>query len=283
MIRKCYIIFRDFARQMKEKNISSFSASTAFFFFISLVPMLILVCTIIPYTPLTEENLIKAITDIMPESVDGLVAIVVADVYEKSVGLIWFVAIAMVWSAGKGVLALMRGLNAVNDVKEERNYFYVRVVASFYTIVMLIIMILSLFIMVFGNVLIEVVLQYIPQLKYLLELLSPFRFLLVWFVLTILFTCVYAYVPNKKLRFKEQIPGAIFSAVVWSFFSWGFSLYVDSPGTFGTYGSMSIIVIVMLWLYFCIYIIMIGAHLNRYFKPVNKVLLERTERKINKI
>lgn len=279
MVRKCYIIFKDFARQMKDKNISAFSASTAFFFFVSLIPMLILVCTIIPYTPLTEGNLISAITDVTPESVDGLVVEVVEDVYEKSVGLIWIVSIAMIWSAGKGVLALMRGLNAVNGVKEERNYLYVRVVASFYTVVMLIGMVLSLLIMVFGNVVIEVILQYIPQLEYVLDILSPFRFLAVWFVLTILFTCVYAYVPNKKLAFKEQIPGAIFSAVAWSLFSWGFSLYVDSPGSFGIYGSMSIIVIIMLWLYFCMYIFMIGAHLNRYFKPVNKVLIERTERK----
>lgn len=279
MVRKCYIIFKDFARQMKDKNISAFSASTAFFFFVSLIPMLILVCTIIPYTPLTEGNLISAITDVTPESVDGLVVEVVEDVYEKSVGLIWIVSIAMIWSAGKGVLALMRGLNAVNGVKEERNYLYVRVVASCYTVVMLIGMVLSLLIMVFGNVVIEVILQYIPQLEYVLDILSPFRFLAVWFVLTILFTCVYAYVPNKKLAFKEQIPGAIFSAVAWSLFSWGFSLYVDSPGSFGIYGSMSIIVIIMLWLYFCMYIFMIGAHLNRYFKPVNKVLIERTERK----
>lgn len=279
MVRKCYIIFKDFARQMKDKNISAFSASTAFFFFVSLIPMLILVCTIIPYTPLTEGNLISAITDVTPESVDGLVVEVVEDVYEKSVGLIWIVSIAMIWSAGKGVLALMRGLNAVNGVKEERNYLYVRVVASFYTVVMLIGMVLSLLIMVFGNVVIEVILQYIPQLEYVLDILSSFRFLAVWFVLTILFTCVYAYVPNKKLAFKEQIPGAIFSAVAWSLFSWGFSLYVDSPGSFGIYGSMSIIVIIMLWLYFCMYIFMIGAHLNRYFKPVNKVLIERTERK----
>ncbi len=278
MIQKCYIIFRDFARQMKEKNISAFSASTAFFFFISLVPMLILVCTIIPYTPMTEENLIEAITDVMPESVDGLVVNIVADVYEKSVGLIWFVAIAMIWSAGKGVLALMRGLNAINDVKEERNYFLVRIVASYYTVVMLVGMILSLTIMVFGNVLIQVVLRYIPQLSLFLEVLGNFRFLLVWMVLAILFTGVYTYMPNKKMVYKEQIPGAVFSAVVWSFFSWGFSLYVDAPGTFGIYGSMSIIVIVMLWLYFCMYIILIGAHLNRYVKPVNKVLTKSTGR-----
>lgn len=278
MFRKCYIIFRDFARQMKEKNISAFSAGTAFFFFISLVPMLILLCAIIPYTPLTEENLINAITDVMPESVDGLVVTIVADVYEKSVGLIWFVAIAMIWSAGKGVLALMRGLNAINDVKEDRNYFFVRMVASYYTVVMLVGMILSLVIMVFGNVLIQMVLRYIPQLQLFLEVLGVFRFLLVWLVLTILFTGAYTYMPNKKMVYKEQIPGAIFSAVVWSLFSWGFSLYVDAPGTFGTYGSMSIIVIVMLWLYFCMYIILIGAYLNRYVKPVNKVLEKSTGR-----
>ena len=84
-------------------------------------------------------------------------------------------------------------------------------------------------------------------------------------VLTILFAFIYAFVPDKKLHFREQIPGASFAAVVWSIFSWGFSLYVDWSGSYSIYGSLSIIVIVMVWLYFCMYIIFMGAYINRYF------------------
>ena len=270
MLLKAYVIVRDFSRQMKIKNISAFSASTAFFFFLSLMPMVILICTIIPYTPLTQKNLMEAIADIMPERIDSLVSSIVDDMYEKSAGVMSVAAITTLWSAGKGMLALMRGLNAVHDVVEERNYFLVRLISSFYTFVMLIMVVLSLFIMVFGSFLINVLLKYVPQLEGLFGILEAFRFVVVWLVLAVLFMGIYAYVPNRKLSFWEQMPGAVFTAVVWSVFSWGFSLYVNHTGIFSTYGSLAIIVIVMLWLYFCMYIVMIGAHINRYCGPARR-------------
>lgn len=275
MIRKLYLIMKDFSSQMRKQNISAFAASTAFFFFLSLVPMLIMICTIIPYTPLTEENLVTVVTDLTPDSVDGLAENLIAEVYDQSAGVLSVAVLVTVWSAAKGIMALMRGLNAINAVEEERNYFVVRLIASFYTVVMLVVVVLSLLIMVFGNQLVNLILYKIPQLQVLASFLMNFRFLVVWAVLIILFSAVYAYVPNKKLRFREQIPGAVFVSVVWSVFSWGFSLYVGRPGAYGIYGSLSIIVIIMFWLYFCMYFIMIGAYLNRYFRPVNRVLFGR--------
>lgn len=274
-MRKLYLILSDFSAQMKKQNISAYAASIAFFFFLSLVPMLMLICTIIPFTPLTEENLVTAVTDITPNRIDPLAESLIADVYDKSAGILSIAAIATVWSAAKGVMALMRGLNAVNGVEEERNYFVVRGIASFYTVVMLIVVILSLFLMVFGNQLVELALHRIPQLKRIVSFAMNFRFLFVWLILTMLFAVIYAYVPDVKLKFREQIPGALFSAVVWSVFSWGFSMYVNYSNTYGIYGSLSIIIIVLLWMYFCMYIIMIGAYLNRYFRPVNQALTKR--------
>lgn len=274
-LHKLFIILRDFSAQMKKQNISAFAASTAFFLVLSIVPMLILICTIIPYTPLTEENLVRAVTEITPDRLDFLVESLIAEVYDKSAGILSVAAITTLWSAGKGVLALMRGLNAIGGVEEDRNYFVVRLVASLYTVVMLVVLILSLFIMVFGNQLVELLLYRVPQLQILVSFLMNFRFLLVWAILTLLFSAVYAYVPNEKLAFGEQVPGAAFAAVVWSVFSWGFSLYVERTESYSIYGSLSLIVIVMVWMYFCMYIIMIGAYLNRYFRPVNRVLANR--------
>lgn len=279
MFRKIYIILKDFSRQMSRQNISAFSASTAFFFFLSLVPMLILICTIVPFTPLTEENLVTAIAEVTPSVMEGLITRIISSVYEKSAGIMSIAAIATLWSAGKGLLALMRGLNSVYGVVEERNYFVVRIVSSCYTLVMLIIVLLSLFIMVFGNVWIGILFKNAPMIKGFFGLLIHFRFLAVWLVLTILFTAIYAYVPNKKLKFREQLPGAAFAAVIWGVFSWGFSVYIDYINDFSTYGSLSIIIIIMLWLYFCMYIIMIGAHLNKYFRPVNKVFMKYRKKK----
>lgn len=273
MIRKLYLIGRDFSAQMKKQNISAYAASIAFFFFLSIVPMLMVICMVIPYTPLTEENLVQAVTDITPDKVDPVVEGLIADVYDKSAGILSIAVIATLWSAAKGVMALMQGLNAVNGVDEKRNYFVIRAVACLYTVVMLIVVILSLFINVFGNQLVNLALHRIPQLQRLVTFLMHFRFLVVWAVLTLLFATVYAFMPDDKLRFREQIPGATFAAVVWSVFSWGFSMYVDYSNSYGIYGSLAIIIIILLWMYFCMYIIMIGAYLNRYFRPVNQALV----------
>ena len=273
MIRKLYLIWQNFSAQMKKQNIGAYAASIAFFFFLSIVPMLMMLCAIIPYTPLTEENLVQAVTDVVPDMVDDMAVSLISDVYDKSAGIISVAIIATIWSAAKGVMALMTGLNAINGVEEKRNYFVIRGIACFYTLVMLLIVVLSLAINVFGNQLVSLALYRLPQLKGLVSFCMNFRFLVVWGVMTVLFAAIYAYVPNKKLQFREQIPGAAFSAVVWSVFSWGFSVYVTYGNSYGIYGSLSIIIIVLIWMYFCMYIVMIGAYLNRYFSPVNKVLV----------
>lgn len=280
MFHKLYLIMGDFKRQMGRKNISSFAASIAFFLFLSLVPMLIMICTIIPFTPLTEENLLKVVMEISPDMLEPLFVNIISDVYAKSAGTLSIAALATLWTAGKGVLALIRGLNEVNDTEEKRNYFVVRAVASFYTLIMLIILILSLILNVFGNVLLDMILVRLPRTRELFDFAMNFRFLAVWAILTLLFAAIYTYVPNKKLKFRAQIPGAVFSAVVWSIFSWCFSLYVDHSNGFSTYGSLSIIIIVMLWLYFCSYIIMIGAQINRYFGPAYRVLYRNRKEKV---
>lgn len=271
-MRKLIKIGMNFSRKMSEKNISAYAASTAFFIFLSLVPMLMVICTMIPYTPLTEDNLTRAITELTPNQIDSMVTELIHDVYRRASSILPLAALVMIWTAAKGLLALMRGLNAINDVQEHRNYFVVRFVAAVYTVVMLIATVISLVIMVLGSKLVDVVLARIPQLEVLFSLIVNLRFIFSWVILTLLFAAVYTYVPSKKLRFREQIPGASFTAVVWSVFSWGFSIYLNLSGSFSIYGSLSLIIIAMIWMYFCMYIIMVGAYLNCFFNPVNKVL-----------
>lgn len=272
MTVRLYYIFRDFSRQMTKKNISSFAASAAFFLFLAVIPLLMSLCAILPYTPLTAENLIHAIMQVTPNAMNGFVEQVVGDVYARSAGTITIFAIVAVWSAGKAMLALIRGLNEVNDFEEHRNYLMLRMIAFVYTVIMLVAILISMLIMVFGNVIVNIALHDFPQLHVLVQLIMHFRFLFSWLLLTLAFAMIYAFVPGIKLRFKKQLPGAAFSAVVWSFASFAFSVYVDNFNGFGTYGSLTTVVIMMIWFYMMMYILLIGAHINRYFGPVYKFL-----------
>ncbi len=269
---RLYYIFRDFNWQMTKKNIGAFAASTAFFLFLSMIPLLMALCAILPYTTLTEENLISAIMQFTPDAMHALVISIVSDVYARSAGTITVFAIVTIWSASKAMLALIRGLNAVHDFEERRNYFVLRFIACIYTVIILAAMIVALLVMVFGNVIVNLLLADIPPLHILVQFIMHFRFLLSWLVLTLIFALIYAYVPNSKLRFKGQIPGAAFSAILWSAASYAFSVYVDHFNGFGTYGGLTTVVIMMIWFYLLMYILLIGAHINRYFGPVYKFL-----------
>ena len=271
-IYRLYFIFRDFGWQMTKKNIAAFAASTAFFLFLSMIPLLMALCAILPYTALTESNLISAITRFTPDAMDGLVISVVSDVYARSAGTITIFAIVTVWSASKAMLALIRGLNAVNDFEERRNYFALRFIACIYTVIILAAMIEAIFVMVFGNVIVDLLLIDIPPLHIVVQFIMHFRFLLSWVVLTLIFALIYAFVPGSKMRFKRQIPGAAFAAILWGAASYVFSVYVDNFNGFGTYGGLTTVVILMFWFYLLMYILLIGAHINRYFGPVYKFL-----------
>lgn len=242
-----------------------------------------LLCAILPYTPVTKANLMYLAREITPDAMDALLVSIISDVYDKSVGIISVTVAATLWSAGKGVLALMRGLNAINDVEENRNYLLLRIVASLYLILMIFAVLLSLLIMVFGNSLIRLIEGFVPQTSYLFDILIHFRTPLVWAVLTVIIALMYAYVPGTRQGFKIQLPGAVFAAVAWSIMTWAFSLYVDEFNGFTMYGNLTTIIILMLWLYAAMYIILAGAFINRYFKPAFQFFIgkKHTDRKRN--
>ena len=69
--------------------------------------------------------------------------------------------------------------------------------------------------------------------------------------------------PNKRGKPLRQLPGAIFTALGWVFASFLFSIYMDIfKGFSNMYGSLTTIIIIMLWLYFCMYVMLLGGELN---------------------
>ena len=129
---------------------------------------------------------------------------------------------------------------------------------------MLLILLLSLILMVFGDTILKGIGGAFPLFGSVMQLVLFFKPLYSWFFLTFAFMMIYACVPDRRLRFKDQFPGALFAAVSWNLFSYGFSIYIDHFNGLSNYGSLSAIAVIMLWLYFCMYLLLAGAHLNRF-------------------
>lgn len=274
-MRGLYGIVRDFSRQLAKDNISVYASGTAFFFFLSLMPTLIIICALLPLTSLTEKNLLIAAVKVMPDFLDSITVLLIKQMYEQSVRILPFAIIIMLWSSSKGMLGLMYGLNVVNEVAETRNYILLRLEAMFYMVITVTALLISLTLSVFGKAIVNGIYAHFPDIGILLYLIMRFRFLFVWFLLTVVFAVTYTFVPNKKLKMRFQIPGAVFTAVGWSLFSFVFSVYVDKFRGMSTYGSLSTVIIMMFWLYCCLYILLIGANLNRYFGPLIQLVMKK--------
>lgn len=248
-----------------DAQLTVYASSSAFFLFLSLVPIVLLVCSIIPYTRISQEMLesiaAEYVFQLLPANVASLFHDIVDEIYSGSLLTLSVSAIATIWSAGKAFLALMRGLDAVHN-SGRQNYIIARLKACLYTIVMMAVIMFLLLVVVFGAKIAEIIIFYVPEVAAVLDWLLSLRFVFSILVLAVLFTAIYTWVPKKKLRLFEQIPGALFSAALWMVFTWLFSAYVSLTDSFGAYGSLATIVIAMLWMYYCMYLLLFGAYLN---------------------
>lgn len=258
----------EFMKKMKRDDVSAHAASAAFFMFLSIFPILMLLCSILPYTHISEADLLRVVTDLLPSTIDPLAVSVIGDLYDRSATIISISAVFVVWSAAKGILALLKGLNDVQDVEETRNYFVLRFWSCIYTVILLVLIVFTLIVLVFGNPIINNLLSHLPNIRYIAILLMPFRYLVVIVALALVFAFMYALIPNKKNRVFDKMPGAVFASLGWTIFSWAFSMYVERYGAFDMYGSLTTIVIIMLWLYFCMYILLLGDELNYFMQPL---------------
>ena len=279
VIKKLYKIVRGFLDAMQNDHVGAYAAQSAYFIMLSFIPFIILLLTLIQYTNITKSDIYAVTQAIVPNSVDGFVIGIIDEVYSKTAVTVSLSAITAAWSAGKGFLALMRGMNTIYNVKEHRNYILLRLRSAVYTVFFVVAIVLSLVVLVFGNSIHEIVLEHLPFLAFITGLIVNLKDVVSLCLFTLIFMALYKFVPNRKSSLFSQAPGALFSAVCWYVFSICFSIYVDySPGLSNMYGSLTTVVLIMLWLYFCMYIILLGAEMNSYFERQFRMLNEYRKR-----
>ena len=246
-----------------EDHVGAYAAQSAYFFFLCMIPIILLLITMVQYTPVTKADVMTAVIQVFPSSVENLITSIVNQVYNQSTGVIPVTIVVALWSAGKGVLAMASGLNCIYRCRETRNYIVLRIRATFYTLLFIIVIILLLVLSVFGNTLNLFIAEHIPFLRRVADQLIAARVFITPTVLVIFSLMLYRYLPNRRGRFRDQLPGAMFAAVGWMVISWVFSIYLDVfKGFSNMYGSLTTIVLIMLWMYFCMYCILLGGEMN---------------------
>ena len=277
MIKKLYTLSCNFGQKLNDAHVSAYASSAAFFMMFSMIPLLILICSVIPYTPVTEESVIELLSEIVPSPFIPYAAALVEDVYNRSIAVVSIAALAALYSAGKAMLAIYRGINAIHDITELPNFLVIRLRAIVYTIIMVVLIVVSLVISVFGERILQFIRQFLPNSELYHPLYSHVQRLAIFVMLVLFFLILFTFVPRCKVAWRTQVIGAVFVAASWTAFSYFFSIYVNYYNGATIYGSMTVLILLMLWFYSVFYLLFLGAAINEFLSPATHVFLKQQE------
>ena len=268
-LRDVYDAVDEFFGGMGSRRITTYSAACAYYLFMSLVPLIMLLVAALQFTPLTKDVVLEAISDYVPESLYEIVYFIVTSIYNGGRTALTVSILLTVWSASACMKALMRGMDSVYDAVRQDDYIKFSLRACIYMVIFVIILLLSFFVMVYGGKILDLIENSMPSnhsLDFLFTLAKYLRFLVILALLALVFSLLYKWMPARKLKYRRQLPGAVFSAVVWAAFSFIFSFYVSLSDKFGAYGYIGTIMVAMIWIFYCFYFLLLGGFINHYIE-----------------
>ncbi|MFJ5792425.1 YihY/virulence factor BrkB family protein [Lysinibacillus sp. NPDC097162] len=256
---------QDLMLRIQRVEISALGAQLAYFFLLSFFPLLIFLVTLLPYLNLETTQVYSFLVNLMPDEVYRLIESTLNEVLtNRNSSLLSIGVLGTIWSASKGINALIRALNKAYDT-EGRVGFVDRGLSLVFTIALVIVIAVALLLPVFGQQIGHFLFSIVSIEDEFESLWRNIRWSMPPLLIFLLLMAIYWLVPNTSPRLKIMgvWPGAIFSTLAWLVVTYGFSFYISNFGNYSaTYGSIGGVIILMLWLYFTGMIIIFGGVLN---------------------
>ena len=252
--------------QIASDNVSIISAGVAFYSFLAIFPAIAALVSI--YGLITDpqqiQDQLNQLSQVMPQQAYTIIETQLQEL-AKTPGstLGWSLVISIlfsIWSANKGVKSLFTGIEIAYYSDESRGFIKENALSLLFTFIAIILIIISLALIVAFPAIVDQ-LGLSSGIKTLIEWA---RWIILALIVVFFLGKIYQYAPTKpNPEFKWVLPGAILATVVWLLASWGFSYYVSNFGSYGEmYGSISAVVVMLLWLFITCFIILIGAEVN---------------------
>ena len=264
------VVFKRLVKRYINHDISAYAALMAFFLTLSLFPFLIILFAVLGHLSLDTNWIISALELFFPSEVHGLVMeFIRQNIILKDFSVLSLSVVGALWASSRGIRALMLSLNMAYEVKETRNYFVVKLIDILYTLLIIIGIVFLLTLPNIGREFLRYIDTYITIDPRLIELIGIFKLTALPVTIVLIISTLYMLLPNKKQPFKKVVPGTIFTVIGWTILSYLFSLFVNYIANYSLiYGSLSTIIILMLWLYFSSIILILGGELNSVVKEI---------------
>ena len=238
------------------KELRVHSSSAAFYIVVSALPLVAALTFALSFlSPSLVTELEELLKGILPSNFhEDLNGIISSLAERRSLAIVPFSILAALWGSAKGVGGLCYGIERIYDIKKERRFILRWLKTGWRTVLFYIIIICSLLVFALGKL--------ITQGSLFLEIIINLRVIIFAVLLSLIFSLFYSRLANTP--FKNHLFGGTLAATGWMVFTYFYSLYVSFAITStSVYAEMGTVIFFMLWVYFCVNIILVGAEINK--------------------
>ena len=247
-----------------KSNLGLIAAGVAFFAFLAVFPAVAALIALLGFMadPAVIEPQLDMLSEFLPEEAFRLLrdqVLRLVSVNDSTLGWTTLIStLAALWSARRGVLALVQGLDAIHD-GDSRGGISQALIAMVLTLVLI------------GVMLVAIVSILITPILFALVPLGPFaaialtitKWAVVLGVVVLGIGLVYRYGPNRKTPLRWFSPGLAIAVGLWGLTSVGFSQFLANFGNYNeVYGSIGAVIALLMWLYLSAWVVLFGAVLN---------------------
>ena len=265
-IKALFYRVKRFSDALSDRGLVTCAAASAFYSFLSLFPLAALAASLVPCAGIDQAALLRFLDGIAPAAVASLLKAILSNVYEHVFPALPVSILVLLWSSAQAFSELLKGMAAMAGPGHTTDYLRRRLRAILLTLALLLTLLLSLSVLIFGVRLALLLGGLFPQMAGVLLIILRLRYIFMILPLWLLFMFLYRSIPGMRLSLREVRSGAALAAAAWMIYSGLFSLYAERFLDLTLYGSMATMALTMLWLFYCQYILLVGAGLCAWKK-----------------
>ena len=243
------------------------SVAVAYYWLISIFPLLMIVVNILPYFQIPISNFLLTIKEFLPDTIYEVVAKIVREVLtQPSTGLLSFAILSALWTFSKSMNFLQKAFNKAYGIAKNRGLISHQLMSILVSLGLQILFAIILFFSMFGHMLLDFLKNYWKSESSLFSYLQNFTGPLVYVFLFAILIMIYYLLPNVKIgRIRYILPGSLFVFVtlisLLTIFSAYFNNYVNYLVDVRFFSSI-IVVVMMFWFIIIAKLLIVGAVIN---------------------
>jgi membrane protein len=254
---------RKLYRRYVDDEVAAYGAEMAYYFLLSVFPFLIFITTIIGYIPIPEESILESLAALLPYETYELIRENVRQILNnRNPRLLSFGFISMVWAAASGMGAAIRGINKALCQKDTRPFWIAIPLSVLFTILVAVLIVFYFVLLIFGRQIGSYLIQ-AGLAEFTWQGWDILRYAVAILMMILVFILLFRFSPCIKVRWRNAMPGAIFTTAGWLLVSWLFAWYTNHFWNLSRiYGSIGGIIGLMVWLFISAQLIIMGGEIN---------------------